>query len=170
MVAIFRPNKRPPSFNFQKTCWENFAFYFASCCLSAEVYASLSLSSAAALFTLLTLNAAKSFIPFGRIKRHSKARWFVEVEEAVSERRKDFSAAHRSNEDRQAFPFPDVLRLSLPRPRIRHGRRLALLSRPNQALNLCTLSFVLSLALFPPLLTCPTVPLPGSRLQSSPIA
>ena len=38
---------------------------------SAEEYSSL--SSAAALFTSLALNAAKSSIPFGRIKRHLKA-------------------------------------------------------------------------------------------------
>ena len=63
----------------------------------------LTLSSAAALFTSLTLNAAKSSIPFGRIKRPSKAWWSAEVEEAVSERRKAFAAAHRSDEDRQAY-------------------------------------------------------------------
>ena len=37
-------------------------------------------------------------------------------------------------------PLPDVLRLSSPRLRLRHGRRLALLSCPNLILNLCTLS------------------------------
>ena len=36
---------------------------------SAEEYSSLSLSSVAALFTSLALKAAKSSIPFGRIKR-----------------------------------------------------------------------------------------------------
>ena len=46
---------------------------FDSHCPSAEKYSSLSLSSAAALFTSLALNAAKSFIPFGRIKRHPKS-------------------------------------------------------------------------------------------------
>ena len=48
----------------------------------------LSLSSAAALFTSLALNAAKSSIPFSSIKRHPKTRWSAEVEKAVSERRK----------------------------------------------------------------------------------
>ena len=61
------------------------------------------LSSAAAFVTSLVLNAAKCSIPFGRIQRHSKAWWSAEVEEAVSERRKAFAAAHRSNEDRQAY-------------------------------------------------------------------
>ena len=62
--------------------------YFDSHCPSAEEYSSLSLSSAAALFTSLALNAAKSSIPFGRIKRHPKAWWSAEVEGAVSEKRK----------------------------------------------------------------------------------
>ena len=42
-------------------------------------------------------------------------------------------------------------------------------SCPNLTLNLYTLSFVLLLAHLPPLLTSPTVPLPGSGLRSLPI-
>ena len=63
----------------------------------------------------------------------------------------------------------------MERPRLRHDRRLALLSHLNLILNLCTLSFFLSLDFLPhlpPLLTSPTVPdltVPGSRLRSSPI-
>ena len=102
LSAVYRPNKRPPSYNFQKACWNGFASYFDSHCLSAEEYSSLSLSSAA-IFTSLALNAAKSSIPFGRIKRPPKAWWSAEVEEAVSERRKAFAAAHRSDEDRQTY-------------------------------------------------------------------
>ena len=49
------------------------------------------------------MNAAKSSIPFGHIKRHPKVWWSAEVVEAVSERRKAFAAAHRSDEDRQAY-------------------------------------------------------------------
>ena len=103
LSPVFRPNKRPPSFNFQKARWDGFASYFDSHCPLAEEYLSLSLSSAAALFTSLTLNAAKSSIPFGRIKRPPKAWWSAEVEEAVIERRRAFAAAHRSDEDRQAY-------------------------------------------------------------------
>ena len=103
LSPIFRPNERPPSFNFQKARWDRFASYFDSHCPSAEEYSSLPLSSAAALFTSLALNAAKSSIPFGRIKRPPKAWWSAEVENAVSERRKAFAAAHRSDEDRQAY-------------------------------------------------------------------
>ena len=64
---------------------------------------SLSLFSAAALFTSLTLNAAKSSILFGCIKRHPKAWWSAEVEEAISGRHKAFAAAHKSDEDHQAY-------------------------------------------------------------------
>ena len=103
LSPVFRPNERPPSFNFQKACWDGFAFYIDSHCPSAEKYLSLFLSSAATLFTSLALNAAKSSIPFGRIKRPPKAWWSDEVEGAVRERRKAFAAAHRSDEDRQAY-------------------------------------------------------------------
>ena len=51
----------------------------------------------------MALNAAKSSIPFGRIKRHPKTSWSAEVKDAVSERRKAFAAARRSDEDRQAY-------------------------------------------------------------------
>ena len=55
------------------------------------------------LFTSLALNAAKSFISLGRIKRPPKTWWSAEMKEAVSERRKAFAAAHRNDEDRQAY-------------------------------------------------------------------
>ena len=103
LSSVFRHNERPPSFNFQKAHWDGFASYCDSHCPSAEEYSSLSLSSAAALFTSQTLNAAKSSIPFSCIKRHPKAWWSAEVEEAVSERCKAFAATHRSDEDRQAY-------------------------------------------------------------------
>ena len=90
LSPVYRPNKRPPSFNIQKARWDGFASYIDSHCPSAEEYSSLSLSSAAALFTSLALNAAKSSIPFNRIKRPPKAWWSAEVEQAVSERRKAF--------------------------------------------------------------------------------
>ena len=101
LSPVFCLNKHPPFFQFQKACWDDFASYFDSHCPSAEEYSSL--SSAAALFTSPALNAAKSSIPFGRIKRPPKAWWSAEVEEAVSETRKAFAAAHRSDEDRQAY-------------------------------------------------------------------
>ena len=69
LFPVFRPNERPPSYNFQKARWDD----FDSHCPSAEEYTCLSLSSAAAFFTSLALNTAKSFIPFGRIKHPPKA-------------------------------------------------------------------------------------------------
>ena len=103
LSPVFHPNERPPSFNFQKARWDDFASYFDSHCPSAEEYSSLSLSSTAALFTSLAMNAAKSSIPFGRVKRPPKAWWSAEVKQAVGERRRAFATAHRSDEDRQAY-------------------------------------------------------------------
>ena len=97
LSPAYRPNERPPSFRFQKACWDGFASYFDSHCPFAEEYSSLSLSSAAAFFTSLALNAAKSSIPFGRIKRHPKAWWPAKVESAVRERRKAFSLSLQLN-------------------------------------------------------------------------
>ena len=68
---------------------------------SAEEHSSIFLSSAASVFTSLALNAAKSSIPFGRIKRAPKAWWSAEVESAVSERCKAFAAPYKS--DRQGY-------------------------------------------------------------------
>ena len=59
----------------------------------------LSISSAAAFITSLTLNVAKSSIPFGHIKRPPQAWWSAEVEGTVNERRKAFAATHRSDKD-----------------------------------------------------------------------
>ena len=173
LSRAYRPNERPPSFNFQKARWDDFASYFDFHCPSAEEYSSLSLSSAAALFTSLALNAAKSSIPSGRIKRHPKAWWSAEVEGAISERCKAFAAAHRSNEDRQAYISASRRASSvIARPRLKHGRRLALLFHLNLTLNLYTLFFALSLALLPrapPLLTSLTVLHPGNRFRSTPL-
>ena len=71
LSSVFCPNEHPLSFNFQKARWDDFVSYLNPHCPFAEEYSSL--SSAAAPFTSLALNAAKSSIPFGRIKRHSKA-------------------------------------------------------------------------------------------------
>ena len=70
---------------------------------------------------------------------------------------------------RLTSPPLDVPRQSSPRPRLRNGRRLALFFHLNLTLNLCTLFFTLSLARLPPLLTSPTVPLPGNSLRSMPL-
>ena len=165
------PKRAYPSFNFQKACWDGFSSYFDSHCPSAEEHSSL--SSAAALFISLALNAAKSSIPFGRIKRPPKAWWSAEMKSAVSERCKAFAAAHRSDENRQAYISTSRRTSSvIARPRLRHGRRFALLFYLNLTLNLITLFFAPSLAHLPhlpPLQTSLTVLLPGNRLLSMPL-
>ena len=104
LSPVFRLNKRSPSFNFQKVCWDDFAFYFDFHCPSAKKYLSLCLSSSgAAFFISLTLNAAKFSIHFDSIKREFQNWWSAEVEEPVSKRRKAFAAAHRSDEYRQVY-------------------------------------------------------------------
>ena len=169
LSSAYRPNERPLSFNFQKARWDDFPSYFDSHCPSAEEYSSL--SSAAAFFTTLALNAAKSSIPFGRIKRSPKAWWSPEVENAVSERRKGFAATHRSDEDRQTY-------ISAFR------RASSVITKAEAWQTTCSSlspksvhSLLRSIAGFhsssfprlPPLLTSPTVLLPGNRLQSMPL-
>ena len=102
LSPVFRPNERPPSLNFQKARWDGFASYFDFHCPSAEEYSSLSFLWCC-FFYLSGTECGQVFHSFRRIKRHSKAWWFAEVEEAVSERRKTFAAAHRSDQDRQAY-------------------------------------------------------------------
>ena len=60
--------------------------------------------------------------------------------------------------DRLTSPLLDAPRQSLPRPRLRHGRRLALLFHPNQTRKLYTLFSALSLALLPHLPPLPNFP------------
>ena len=105
IFPLFYPNVQPPSFNFQKARWDDFAFYFNFHCSSAVEYFSLSfpLRPATARATALALNAAKFSIPSGRVKRQFQGWLSREVEEAVSEKRKAFAAAHGSDKDRQAY-------------------------------------------------------------------
>ena len=63
--------------------------------------------------------------------------------------------------------FSDILRLSSPKPRLRHGMQHGGLSLLNLTLKLCILFFVLPLVFLshlPPLLTSPTVLSPRNRL------
>ena len=171
LSPVFRPNERPPSFNFQKARWDGFASYFDFHCPSAKEYSSLSLSSGAALFTSLTLNAAKSSIPFGRIKRLPKTWWSAEVEQAVvKDARLSLPLTEVMKIDRLTSSLLDAPRQSVPR--LRHGSRLALLFHLGLTLNLYTLFFALSLALLPrlsSLLTFLTVLLPRNRFRFMPL-
>ena len=144
LSPVFHPNEHPPSFNFQKACWGDFASYFVSHCPSAEEYSSLSFSSAAALFTSLALNATKSSVPFGRIKCPLKAWWSAQMEEMVSEKRKTFAAAHRSDEDRQAYISASRRASSvIAKAKAEACQTTCSSLSPRSTLNLCTLSLYL---------------------------
>ena len=80
LIVSLCPDAQPCSFNFQKTCWND----FNSHCSLAEEYSSLSF--AATLFTSLAQNATKFFISFGRIKRQSQSWWSRELEDKVTKR------------------------------------------------------------------------------------
>ena len=126
----------------------------------------------AALFTFLTLNAAKSSIPFGRIKRHPKAWWSAEVEKAVSERRKAFAAAHRSDEDRQAYISASRSASSVIAKAKAEAWQATCSSLSPQSNPKSVYSLPRSVAgssHLLPLLTFLTVPFPKSRLRFSPI-
>ena len=173
LSPVFRPNERPPSFNFQKARWDGFASCFDSHCPSAEEYSSLSLSSAAALFTSLTLNVAKSSIPFGAsnalLKPGGLLRWKKRL---VKDARLSLPLTEVMKIARLTSPLLDAPPQSSSRPRLRHGRRFALLFHLSLTLNLYTLFFALSLAHLPRLpllLTFLTVLLPGNRLRSMPL-
>ena len=154
LSPVFRPNERPPSFNFQKAPWNDFAFYFDSHCPFAKGYSSL--SSAAALFTSLSLNALLSLALNALVKDARLSLPLTEVMKIA----------------RLISSLLDEPRQPLPRPRLRNGGRLALLFHPNLTLNLYTFFFAPSLALLSrltPLLTSLTVLLPGNRLRSMPL-
>ena len=167
LSSVYRPNERPPLFNFKKDCWDGFVFYFDSHCPSTKKYSSL--SSVAALFTSLALNTTN--LPFlsaasnALLKPGGLLRWKVRL---LKDARLSLPLTKVMKIARFTSLLLDAPRQSLPRPRLRHGRRLALLIH----LNLCTLFFAISLALLPRLallLTSPTVLLPWNRLRSMPI-
>ena len=103
------------------------------------------------------------------LKRGGLLRW---KERLVKDARLSLLLTEVMKIARLTSPFLDVSRLSLSRPKLRHGRRLALLFHSKLTLNPYTLFFALSLALLSrlnPLLTSPTVLLPGNRLRSMPL-
>ena len=95
------------------------------------------------------------------------------MESADSERRKAFAAAHKSDEDRQAYISASRRASSvIAKAKAEAWQTIALLFHLNLTLNLYNLFFALSLTLLPrlpPLPTFQTVPLPESRPQSIPL-
>ena len=97
---VYHPNERPPSSTFRKLAGMTLR---PTLTRTVHQQRNTRLFPLLLLFSPLALNAAKSSIPFGRIKRHPKAWWSAEVESANSETRKAFAVAHRSDKDRQAY-------------------------------------------------------------------
>ena len=137
LSPVFCPNERPPFFNFQKARWNGFASYFDSHCPSVKEYSSLSLSSAAALFTSLTLNAAKSSIPSAAsnalLKPGGLLRWNKRL---VKDATLSLPLTEVMKIDRLTSLLLNAPCQSLPRPRLRHGRQLAFLFHLGLTLNL----------------------------------
>ena len=161
------PQQQPPSFNFQKARWDDFACYFDSHCPSAEKYSCL---FPLLLPLLLFWHWTRPYFPFlsamsnANLKLGGLLRRKVRL---VKDVRLSLPLTEVIKIVRPTSLLRDMPRLSSPRQRLRHGRRHAHLS----LLNLCTLSFVLLLALLPhlrPALTSTTLRLPGNRLWSSP--
>ena len=140
--------------------------------LSAEDYSSLSLSSTAALFSVTECGQIfHSFQPqFNAILKPGgllrRKVWLVKDARLL------LSLTEMMKIARLTSLLHDTPGQSSPKPRRRHGRRLALLFHSNQTRNLYTLFSALLLALLPrlpPLLISPTVFLPGNRLWSMPL-
>ena len=151
LSPVFRPNERTHFFNFQKAVEMTLPITLTLTVLLERntrlfLYPLLLLS-----LLLLTLNAPKLSISFGRIKCQSQAWWFAEVEEAVSKICKTFAAAHRSDEDRRAYisAYRRASSVMANAKAEAWHATCSSLSCPNLTQNLCTLSFVLSLPLLP---------------------
>ena len=95
------------------------------------------------------------------------------MEEAVSERRKAFTAAHRSDEDRQAYISASQRASSvISKAKAEVWQATCSSLSPKSNHNLYALFFALLLGFIPhlfSLLTSLTVFLPGNRLRSPPI-
>ena len=75
LFSTFPTKRMAPFLQFSES--NDFFFHFVSHRPSVEEYFSLSLSSAAILFTSLTLNAAKFSTSFGRVKPYLKPGGFL---------------------------------------------------------------------------------------------
>ena len=96
---------RPPSFNYNKTRWDDYLTYIDTHCPTPSNFTTLSLSEATHTFTKLLNDAATSAIPFGSINRPAKAWWSPEVADAV--------AKHQRHLQRHTVPKKTVSTISL---------------------------------------------------------
>ena len=131
LSLISRLCERPPFFNFEKTCWDDYVLHINSHRSSAGEYCSL--SSAAALFTSFALKAVKSSICFGRVRCQPQAWWSSKVQRggSVRERCKAFVSAHRIDEDCSSLSLYMPCR---PKPRYstKHAPLLTGVSEPHR--------------------------------------
>ena len=74
----------PPSFNYNKACWDDYLTYIDTHCPPPSNFITLSLSEATHTFTKLLNDAATSAIPFDSINCPAKAWWSSEVTDAVA--------------------------------------------------------------------------------------
>ena len=104
-----------------------------------SLYSSLSLASAAALLTFPLWHRRRPNLPFlsaasnAILKPAGLLRWKVRL---VKDARLSLPLTEVMKIARLTSPFLHAPRQSSPRPRLRHGRRLALLFHPNQTQNL----------------------------------
>ena len=107
LSPVLSPNERPPSFNFQKACGDDFAFCFDSHCPFCRGILLSFLCCCSLYFSDTECGQIfHSFWP-----HHTPTQSLAEVEEAVGERRKAFAAAHISDKYRQ--PYISVSRHAL---------------------------------------------------------
>ena len=91
----------PLSFNYNKAHLDEYLSYVDTHCPPPSNFITLSLSEATHTFTKLLNDAATSAIPFSNINFPAKAKWSLEVADAIAKRRKAFAKAHCFEEDRQ---------------------------------------------------------------------
>ena len=110
---------------------------------------------------LFGTECSQIFIPFGRVKRQPAVGDLLKGKKRLVKNVMHlFPLIEVIEIVRLPFLLPDMSRLSSPKQRLRHGKRLALLSLLNLTLKLCILSFVLSTAALshpPPFRSSPTV-------------
>ena len=103
LSPVFHLNEHPPSINFQKACWDDFAFYFDSYCFFCRgILVSFSFLCCCSL-NCSDFECGQIFHSFRPHQTPTSSLIVCHVEEAVSESRKAFAVVHRSDEDCQAY-------------------------------------------------------------------
>jgi len=109
LAPICHTNTRAPAFNFKKAHWEEFE-KFISVYPLPPIEETQNIYCVARSFSSFPLNAAKAYIPFGRLGHPPKAWWSEEAKLAVRDRRRA----------RSRHIVPKLISLHISR---RHGER-----------------------------------------------